>query len=91
LKWKTYDQLHRFLQARQFPQAIALAEALVARLPADVEARQWLAISYQIWGRALIAANQLSKAKVCLKKALKTDPYNRALWLEVQQDFQKLE
>lgn len=90
LKWKTYDQLQRFLQAKQFPQAIALAEALMARLPSDAEARQWLAISYQMCGRALIAANQLSKAKIYLKKALKIDPYNRTLWQEVQQDFQNL-
>jgi curved DNA-binding protein CbpA len=79
LKWKTYEQLQRFLQERRFPQAIALAEA------------QWLAIAYQIWGRALITENQLPKARIYLKKALKTDPYNKALWNEVQQDFQRLE
>jgi curved DNA-binding protein CbpA len=90
LKWKTYEQLQRFLQARQFPQAIALAEALAIRLPSDPEVRQWLAISYQIWGRALIGENQLPKARIYLKKALKTDPYNRTLWQEVQQDFQRL-
>ena len=91
LKWKTYEQLQRFLQERRFPQAIALAEALMARLPADMEVRQWLAIAYQIWGRALITENQLPKARIYLKKALKTDPYNKALWNEVQQDFQRLE
>ena len=91
LKWKTYEQLQRFLQERRFPQAIALAEALMARLPADAEVRQWLAIAYQIWGRALITEKQLPKARIYLKKALKTDPYNKALWNEVQQDFQRLE
>ena len=90
LKWKTYEQLQRFLQERRFPQAIALAEALMARLPADMEVRQWLAIAYQIWGRALIAENQLPKARIYLKKALKIDPYNKALWNEVRQDFQRL-
>lgn len=90
LKWKTYEQLQRFLQERRFPQAIALAEALMARLPGDAEVRQWLAIAYQIWGRALIAEKQLPKAGIYLKKALKTDPYNKALWNEVQQDFQRL-
>ena len=90
LKWKTYEQLQRFLQARRFPQAIALAEALLARLPADVEVRQWLAIAYQIWGRALITEKQFPKARIYLKKALKTDPDNQALWSEVQQDFQRL-
>jgi curved DNA-binding protein CbpA len=90
LKWKTYEQLQRFLQARRFPQAIALVEALAARLPSDMEVRQWQAIAYQIWGRALIADKQLPKARIYLKKALKTDPHNKALLNEVQQDFQRL-
>ncbi|MGH1394642.1 MAG: J domain-containing protein [Trichormus sp.] len=91
LKWKTYEQLQRFLRERRFPQAIALAEALAARLPKDPEVRQWQAIAYQIWGRALINENQILKARVYLKKALKTDPHNKTLWEEVQRDFQKLE
>ncbi|QLE58581.1 J domain-containing protein [Nostoc sp. TCL26-01] len=91
LKWKTYEQLQRFLREKRFPQAIALAEALAARLPKDAEVRQWQAIAYQIWARALINENQLLKARVYLKKALKTDPHNKALWEEVQRDFQKLE
>ena len=91
LKWKTYEQLQRFLKERRFPQAISLAEALAARLPIDTEVRQWQAVAYQIWGRALISENQLLKARIYLKKALKTDPHNKALWLEVQRDFQKLE
>ncbi len=91
LKWKTYEQLQRFLKERKFPQAIALAEALAARLPEDAEVRQWQAIAYQLWGRALIAENQLLKAKVYLQKALKTDPHNKTLWNEVQRDFQRLE
>lgn len=91
LKWKTYEQLQTFLKERRFPQAIALAEALVERLPHDTEVRQWLAISYQLWGRALIAENQLLKARIFLKKALKTDPKNKSLINEVQRDFKKLE
>jgi curved DNA-binding protein CbpA len=91
LKWKTYEQLQRFLKERRFPQAIALAEALAERLPEDAEVRQWQAIAYQIWGRALIAEKQLLKARIYLKKALKTDPNNKSLSQEVQRDFQKLE
>ncbi|MEH2281882.1 MAG: J domain-containing protein [Nostoc sp.] len=91
LKWKTYEQLQRFLQERRFPQAIALAEALAERLSTDAEVRQWLAIVYQIWGRALISEKQLLKARIYLKKALKTDPHNKSLWYEVQRDFQRLE
>jgi hypothetical protein len=91
LKWKTYEQLQRFLKARKFPQAIALVEALAARLPTDSEVKQWQAVAYQIWGRALIADKQLLKARIYLKKALKIDPNNKALSIEVQRDFQKLE
>ena len=91
LKWKTYEQLQRFLKEKRFPQAIALAEALSARLPEDIEVRQWLAIAYQIWGRALVVKNQPQKARIYLKKALKTDPHNKSLCLEVQRDFQQLE
>ncbi len=91
LKWKTYEQLQTFLKERRFPQAIALAEALVERLPHDPEVRQWLAISYQLWARALIAEKQLLKARIYLKKALKTDPKNKSLMNEVQRDFKKLE
>jgi tetratricopeptide (TPR) repeat protein len=91
LKWKTYEQLQRFLQERRFPQAIALVEALADRLPTDAEVRQWQAIAYQIWARALISQNQLLKAKIYLKKALKTDPHNKTLCNEVQKDFLRLE
>jgi curved DNA-binding protein CbpA len=91
LKWKTYEQLQRFLKERRFPQAIALAEALAERLPEDAEVRQWQAIAYQIWGRALIGEKQLLKARIYLKKALKTDPNNKSLSHEVQRDFQKLD
>ncbi|MGB6299873.1 MAG: DnaJ domain-containing protein [Rivularia sp. (in: cyanobacteria)] len=91
LKWKTYEQLQTFLKERRFPQAITLAEALAERLPNDAEVRQWLAISYQLWARALIAEKQLLKARIYLKKALKTDPKNKSLINEVQRDFKKLE
>jgi len=91
LKWKTYEQLQRFLKARRFPQSVALAEALAARLPTDTEVRQWRAIAYQIWGQALMRENQLLKARNYLQKALKTDPHNQALSLEVQRDLQKLD
>ncbi|TVP65796.1 MAG: molecular chaperone DnaJ, partial [Nodularia sp. (in: Bacteria)] len=89
--WKTYEQLQRFLKERRFPQAIALAEALAVRLSTDTEVSQWQAVAYQIWGRALISENQLLKARIYLKKALKTDPNNKALSMEVQRDFEKLE
>ncbi|BAY64617.1 heat shock protein DnaJ domain-containing protein [Calothrix brevissima NIES-22] len=91
LKWNTYEQLQRFLKEKRFPQAIALVEALADRLPEDAEVRQWQAITYQIWGRVLIDQHQVLKARIYLKKALKTDPNNKALGNEVQRDLQRLE
>ncbi|MBD2777032.1 J domain-containing protein [Iningainema tapete] len=91
LKWKTYEQLQRFLKEKRYHQAIALSEALADRLPEDAEVRQWQAIVYQRWGRILIANKQLHKARIYLKKALKTDPHNKTLFNEVQCDFQRLE
>ncbi|MBD2358850.1 J domain-containing protein [Tolypothrix sp. FACHB-123] len=91
LKWNTYEQLQRFLKEKRFPQAIALVEALADRIPEDAEVRQWQAITYQIWGRVLIDQHQVLKARIYLKKALKTDPNNKALWNEVQRDLQRLE
>ena len=91
LKQNSYLQLHRLLKYQRFPRAIALVEGLAQRMPQDREVRQWQAIAYQRWGRRLIAEGKLDKARSYLKKALKTDPHNRALWMEVERDFRQLE
>lgn len=91
LKQHSYDQLQLLLKTHRFPRAIALVEGLAQRLPEDIEVRQWQAITYQRWGRQLIQDRQYDKARVYLKKALKTDPHNRALWSEVEREFQRLE
>ncbi len=91
LKSNVYFQLQQFLKQRKFPRAIALVEALAQRLPQDLEVRQWQAIAYQRWGRHLAREKQVEKARIYLKKALKTDPHNRSLWAEVERDFQTLE
>lgn len=91
LKRSSYAQLQELLREQRFPRAIALVEGLAQRLPQDVEVKQWQAIAYQRWARHLIKAGDVDKARVYLKKALKTDPHNRSLWEEVNRDFQKLE
>lgn len=91
LKDRSYRQLQQFLQERRFPRAIALVEGLAQRIPDDLEIRQWQAIAYQRWGRYLVKAKQVEKARAYLKKALKTDPHNRSLWAEVERDFRHLE
>jgi tetratricopeptide (TPR) repeat protein len=79
------------LKYQRFPRAIALIEGLAQRIPEDLEVRQWQAIAYQRWGRHLIGERQVDKARIYLKKAVKTDPHNRALWAEVERDFRRLE
>lgn len=91
LKDSSYKQLQELLIARRLPRAIALVEGLAGRFPKDREVRQWQAIVYQLWGSHLIDKNQVNKARVYLKKALKTDPHNRSLWEEVERDFRRLE
>lgn len=91
LKESAYRELQQLLKYQRFPRAIALVEGLTQRIPGDAEIRQWQAITYQRWGRQLIKERQLEKARSYLKKALKTDPHNRALWAEVERDFRRLE
>lgn len=91
LKQNAYEQLQQLLKDQRFPRAIALVEGLAQRLPNDVEVRQWQAITYQRWGRQLVTENQIDKARIYLKKALRTDPHNKSLWYEVERDFRRIE
>ena len=91
LKQNSYRELQQLLKYQRFPRAIALIEGLAQRIPRDREIRQWQAITYQRFGRYLIKQKKLEKARIYLKKALKTDPHNRALWAEVERDFRQLE
>ena len=91
IKWNAYKQLQQLLKSRKFARAIALAEALAQRFPQDPEVRQWNAIAYSSWGRQLVSDRQLDKARIYLKKALRTDPHNRSLWIEVERDFRRIE
>ncbi|MEM9805723.1 MAG: DnaJ domain-containing protein [Cyanobacteria bacterium P01_D01_bin.56] len=91
LKQDCYLQLQTLLKLQKYPRAIALVEGLAQRITQDPEVRQWQAITYQRWGRELINQRQFSKARIYLDKALKTDPLNRSLWVEINRDFQTLE
>ncbi len=91
LKRQTYEQLQLLLRSQRFPRAIALIEGLAQRIPEDIEVRQWQAITYQRWARQLMRDKQFDKARVYLKKTLKTDPHNKTLWSEVEKEFQQLE
>jgi tetratricopeptide (TPR) repeat protein len=91
LKTNSYQQLQQMLKEQRFPRAIALIEGLARRIPQDPEVKQWQAIAYQRWGRHLIQERQFDKARIYLKKALRTDPHNRSLWAEVERDFRYME
>lgn len=91
LKHDCYVHLQELIKYQRFPRAIALVEGLVQRLPQDREVKQWQAIAYQRWGRHLLNEGKPDKARSYLKKAVKTDPHNRALWEEVERDLQRLE
>jgi tetratricopeptide (TPR) repeat protein len=91
LKESSYEQLQQFLKGQRYPRAIALVEGLAQRMPHDTEIRQWQAITYQRFGRHLIGQKEGEKARVYLKKALRTDPHNKSLWYEVDRDFRRLE
>ncbi len=91
LKNDYHQQLQQLWKYKKFPRAIALAEALAQRLPSDPEVKSWQAIAYWHWGSNLITQKQADKARIFLKKALKTDPHNRQLWSQVEQDFRRLE
>lgn len=91
LKNDYHQQLEQLWKYQKFPKAIALAEALAQRLPYDKEVKSWQAVAYWHWGSYLINHKQPDKARIFLKKALKTDPHNRQLWSQVDKDFRRLE
>lgn len=91
LKQDSYRQLQILFKQKKYPRAIALVEGLAQRITQDSEVRQWQAITYQRWGRELINQGQLAKARIYLDKALKTDPLNKSLWVEINRDFQTIE
>ncbi|EKV01753.1 DnaJ-class molecular chaperone with C-terminal Zn finger domain [Leptolyngbya sp. PCC 7375] len=91
LKQDSYRQLQMLFKQQKYPRAIALVEGLAQRITQDPEVRQWQAITYQRWSRQLINQGQLGKARIYLDKALKTDPLNKSLWVEINRDFQAIE
>lgn len=91
LKQTVYQQLQQLLKEQRFPKAVTIVEGLAQRIPQDPEVRQWQAIVYQRLGRSLVSQKQFDKARIYLKKALRTDPHNRSLWAEVEKEFRRIE
>lgn len=91
MKQKVYLDLQKFLKKQNFARAVVLLEALIQRLPKDPDVKIWLASAYQQLGSQLITKKKLGQARLYLKKALRTDPHNRRLWVQVERDFSRLE
>lgn len=91
LKWDSFQLLQQLFKKHSYLRAISLAESLAQRFIGDREVQQWQAIAYQQYGRHLMTKGELEKARVFLKKALRTDPHNRTLWSQVEQDFRQIE
>jgi tetratricopeptide (TPR) repeat protein len=90
LKYKSYTQVQLLLKQHQFLKAIGLIEGLAQRLPQDVQVCQWQGTIYAQFGYQLIDRKELHKARIYLKKALKSDPHNRQLWQEVNRAFDRI-
>ncbi|MCM1984879.1 J domain-containing protein [Lyngbya confervoides] len=87
IKLQAYEQLRQLVKTKRYPRAIALIEALNQKLPQDPEIRQWQAIIYQRWGRQLITERKYNQARAYLRKAMQTDPGNKSLLSEIEQDL----
>jgi tetratricopeptide (TPR) repeat protein len=90
IKQTAHQQLQQLLKHQRLPRAVALVDALAQRLPTDREIKQWQGIVYQRWGRSLIQSGRFDKAQAYLLKALNTDPHNRSLIAEVEQDLRQI-
>lgn len=91
LKSQAYYRLQKLLSQGKFAHAIALVEGLSQRLSVDIEVHQWQAVTYQRVARHAIEQGEFRKGRIYLNKALRTDPHNRSLRQEVEQDFLRLQ
>jgi hypothetical protein len=91
LKWQTYQKLQELLRNREFVKTIALVDGLAQRMESDQDVKQWQGIVYYFFGQHLIDRDQLDKARIYLKKALKADPNNSQLVQQVKHEHHRIE
>jgi tetratricopeptide (TPR) repeat protein len=91
LKWSSYQKLQELLRQREFVKTVALVDGLAYRLGTDRDVQQWQGIVYYFFGQHLVDRDQVDKAKIYLKKALKADPHNSKLWEEVNYEYQRID
>jgi tetratricopeptide (TPR) repeat protein len=91
LKWSSYQKLQELLRQREFVKTVALVDGLAHRLGSDRDVQQWQGIVYYFFGQHLVDRDQVDKAKIYLKKALKADPHNSKLWEEVNFEYRRID
>jgi hypothetical protein len=91
LKWNAYQKLQELLSQREFAKTVALVDGLAYRLGSDRDVQQWQGIVYYFFGQHLVDRDQVDKARIYLKKALKADPHNSKLSAEVNYEYQRID
>jgi tetratricopeptide (TPR) repeat protein len=90
LKRNIYQQLQALLKNQRLPRAIALIEALVQRLPEDMEVKQWQSIVYHQRARQLMRSATFVQAEAYLLKASRIDPSNQSLLADIEHDLRQI-
>jgi tetratricopeptide (TPR) repeat protein len=60
------------------------------RFPDSQEVIYWKAVTYHRRGKELILVGRLREAEIYLNKALKTNPDNRELNLDIKRDLERV-
>lgn len=90
LKQQLYHELKSLLQQQQFLKAIVLIEGLAQKFALDPQICQWQGIIYSKFGHKLIERREFDKARIYFKKALKVDPRNQQLWIDVEHGYNRI-
>ena len=90
LKLDMLRRVQDLLKQKKYLSAIAVAEAMGERFPDSQEVIYWKAVTYHLRGKELILVGKLREAEIYLNKALKTNPDNRELNLDIKRDLEKV-
>ena len=90
LKLDMVRRVQDLLKQKKYLSAISVAEAMGERFPDSQEVIYWKAMTYHLHGKELILVGRLREAEIYLNKALKTNPDNRELNLDVKRDLERV-
>jgi tetratricopeptide (TPR) repeat protein len=89
LKLDMLRRVQDLLKQKKYLSAIAVAEAIGQRFPDSEEVIYWKAVTYHFRGKELILVGKLREAEIYLNKALKTNPDNPELNLDIKRDLER--